>query len=122
MDNKSLRDVTVKIWVAAFIVGLILPTMFSNSLPYTISAALLTTVFIWWNVIAKGIMSLFSPSQARQNPPSEVNNTAYKLAVLMEMMDEDERDEFKYQLKNNLLAGDDSLSIESLIAEKRKRG
>ena len=121
MDNKSLRDVTIKIWVAAFIVGLILPTTFSNSLPYTISAALLTTVFIWWNVILKGIVGLFS-SKSRKNPPSEVNNTAYKLAVLMEMMDENERDEFKYQLKNNLLAGDDSVSIESLIAEKRKRG
>jgi hypothetical protein len=121
MDNKSRRDVTIKVWVAALIVGLMLYTPFNPSLPYTIAVALLTTLLIWWHVILKGILRTFS-SESQQNSPSEVNTTAYKLAVLMEMMDDHERDEFKYQLKNNLLSGDDSVTIESLITEKRKRG
>jgi hypothetical protein len=45
------------------------------------------------------------------------------MALLMEMMDEDEREEFKSQLKRRILSGE-TVTDESLIVdmEKRKRG
>jgi len=51
------------------------------------------------------------------------DNTAYTMALLMEMMDEDEREEFKSQLKRRILSGE-TITDESLIIdiEKRKRG
>ncbi|HRF94850.1 MAG TPA: hypothetical protein PLZ51_06645, partial [Aggregatilineales bacterium] len=51
------------------------------------------------------------------------DNTAYSMALLMEMMDEDEREEFKHNLKQRILSGE-NVTNESLILdmEKRKRG
>jgi 1,4-dihydroxy-2-naphthoate octaprenyltransferase len=122
MDNKARRDATVMVWIGAVLGGMFFNTPFAPALPLTIATAILTTILLWGWVVIKPVWRRLASATSKKPPQTEVNNTAYKLAVLMEMMDEHERDEFKYQLKNNLLAGDDSMSIESLIAEKRKRG
>ena len=122
MDNKIRRNATSVIWVSAFIISLLMQNLYSFGMPPFAPAfgtAILATLFLWWNVI---ISTIFGNRSAQKVQPSasEIDSKAYKLAVLLEMMDEHERAEFKYQLKNDILSSDDSRSIESFISEKRK--
>ncbi|PJF29420.1 MAG: hypothetical protein CUN52_08475 [Phototrophicales bacterium] len=124
MDSKSRRQVTAMIWGAAFIITLLTQNMYSYGMPPSVPAfgtAILASIFLWWDVFIKAIFGN-DPAQKRHPSNTTIDSKAYKLAVLLEMMDEHERQEFKYQLKNDLLSSDDSQSIESFINEKRKRG
>ncbi|MCU0479993.1 MAG: hypothetical protein MUE54_02130 [Anaerolineae bacterium] len=126
MNNQLRWNITIRVWLAAIIVGFTINTPSMPSIWYTITSAILATIFIWGGVVFEAIFKKMGAS-ARPTPQqtqSPINDKAYKLAVLLEMMDEDEREEFKHQLKNDLMSSGDSesLSIESLITEKRKRG
>ncbi len=124
MDNKIRRNATSVIWVSALLVSLILNAHngYSLGMPPFIPAfgtAILATLFLWWNVI---ISAIFGNRSAQKGQPSttDIDSKAYKLAMLLEMMDEHEREDFKYQLKNDLLSSEDSRLVESFISEKRK--
>lgn len=122
MDNKVRRNATSVIWIAAFIITLLAQTSYWYGMPPGAPAfgtAILATIFLWWNVIISAIFGNRSARKA-QSSASEIDSKAYKLAVLLEMMDEHERAEFKYQLKNDILSSDDSRLVESFISEKRK--
>ncbi len=125
MDNQMRLNITIRVWLAAFIVGVFISTPWSPSLPITITTAIVATIFIWGGVIIEPILKRIgaSVSAPKQTSKSAIDDKAYKLAVLLEMMDEDEREDFKHQLKNDLISGGDSesLSLDALITEKRKR-
>jgi len=125
MSNRTRVGLTWMIWIA----GIALTFIFmSNAI-----AGLLDD----WLVIVPLIVALFStvtfwgvgtetddkelPSLPRDNKQGD--STAYTMALLMEMMDEDERYEFKSQLKRRILSGE-TVMDESIIMdmEKRKRG
>lgn len=126
MDNRMRWNITLRVWLAAIIVGLIYGQSGLPIFAYTISTAILATLFIWGGLVLEPILKWVGASitTPKQSAKPDINDKAYKLAVLLEMMDEDEREDFKHQLKNDLMSSDDSesLSLDSLIAEKRKRG
>ncbi|MDX2075537.1 MAG: hypothetical protein SFZ02_03845 [bacterium] len=121
MDSTSRRDATIFIWSISMMIALFL--LFASGregvMLIPLGMALLGTAIIWGSAIIEAMVTpkYYPPSQAKRE-----DTTAYKLAMLMELMDEDERQAFKNRLADDLLSGDDSLSIESLITEKRKRG
>lgn len=125
MDNRMRWNITLRVWLAAFIVGIFISTPWSPSLPITITTAIVATVFIWGGLVLEAILKRVGASITPQKQVSKsgIDDRAYKLAVLLEMMDDDEREEFKHKLKNDLIGGGDSesLSLDSLITEKRKR-
>ncbi|MCU0479994.1 MAG: hypothetical protein MUE54_02135 [Anaerolineae bacterium] len=121
MNNQIRWNITLRIWVAALIIGALMTQPGYEIMSIAVATALLATLFVW----ADGILHrLGIPALVNKAQSSDTSDKAYKLAVLLEMMDEDEREEFKHRLKNDLMGGGDSesLSIESLITEKRKRG
>lgn len=123
MDNKVRRNATSVIWVSAFIIAILMQNLYSFGMPPFAPAfgtAILATIFLWWNVIISAIFGNRSAQKAQPSTTSDIDSKAYKLAVLLEMMDEHERAEFKYQLKNDILSSDDSRLVESFISEKRK--
>lgn len=123
MDNKVRRNATSVIWISAFIISLLFQNLYSFGMPPfapAIGTATLATIFLWWNVIISSIFGNRSAQKPQPSKTSDIDSKAYKLAVLLEMMDEHERAEFKYQLKNEILSSDDSHFVESFISEKRK--
>jgi len=111
-------NITLRIWMATIFLGIIMPNPGSGM----IALALLSTVFIWVNEVLRKLGISISTSSNKPHS-TDTSDKAYKLAVLLEMMDEDEREDFKHQLKNDLISGGDSesLSLDALITEKRKR-
>lgn len=85
-----------------------------------LGVAFLSTAFIWGSAIATALFNHSKPIQQSQST-DKGDSTPYKLAMLLEMMTEEEREDFKNRLKDNLLSGDESLSLEDLAGEKRKR-
>ncbi|MCU0479998.1 MAG: hypothetical protein MUE54_02155 [Anaerolineae bacterium] len=77
---------------------------------------LISTVILWDDDTEKTLPDS-SPSEKKSD------TTAYTMALLMEMMDEDERQTFKERLQERILSGE-VVRDESLIAdmEKHKRG
>lgn len=126
MSNSLRFNITVRIWIAAILVGSSLGTPpISPAMPAAIGTALIATILIWGGLAIDGIRQRIGTSvnSTPQQTQPQIIDKAYKLAVLLEMMDEDEREDFKHRLKNDLIGnGDDSISLESLITEKQKRG
>ncbi|MCL4256110.1 MAG: hypothetical protein KJ043_20300 [Anaerolineae bacterium] len=84
-----------------------------------------------WLVIVPLVITLLStmtlwgldPEKALPDQPTsekKSDSTAYTMALLMEMMDEYEREEFKSQLKQRILSGE-SVTDASIIQEMEKR-
>lgn len=125
MDLKSRRIATSVLWIAAFITTIIMhDSSVSYGIPPIIPAfgtAILTTIFLWWNEIVRRLLGTQINTQYHTSSNHDIVSRAYKLAILLEVMDQDEREEFKYQLKNDLLSSDDSRSVEAFLSEKRKR-
>lgn len=68
-----------------------------------------------------GLFATFSVwDSGKRSAEQKSDNTAYTMALLMEMMDEDEREQFKYDLKRRVLSGE-QLTNESLVEELEKR-
>ena len=120
MNERSKTIATIAIWVASMIISIfvLVNSIFLGSgtiavLAIPMGLAFLTTAVVW-----------NSPSSNKASPSEKKSDsTAYTMALLMEMMDEDERDEFKSQLKQRILSGE-SVTDASIIQEmeKRKRG
>ena len=121
MDAKSRENATMFIGGMSMLVAIFL--LFGSGsadvMLIPLGFALFAISIIWGSAIIEAMVApkYYPPPQANRE-----DTTAYKLAMLMELMDEDERQVFKNRLADDLLSGDDSLSIESLMAEKRKRG
>lgn len=122
MNDKWRVGLTLMFWV----VGIGVTLIFLGN----VTAGLLDD----WLIVVPLILTLLStvtlwgvdPEKALPNSsPSEKKSdtTAYTMALLMEMMDEDERQTFKERLQERILSGE-VVRDESLIAdmEKRKRG
>jgi hypothetical protein len=121
MDAKWRFGATIVIWVFSFVLTVLaLVGAAGESLDDWVIAipmviALVSTITIW------------ESKNSKVTPPSDLvkqtDNTAYSMALLMEMMDDDEREEFKHNLKQRILSGE-NVTNESLILdmEKRKRG
>jgi hypothetical protein len=124
MSFDARRDVTTFIWSICIGIGVFLLFLSGevDILFLGFISALIATAIIWGSGVAEAI---FSQGKQPYIPPPQQkseDSTAYKLAMLMELMDEHEREVFKNRLADSLIHGDDSVTIESLIAEKRKRG
>lgn len=125
MDAKWRFGATMFIWIFCFVLAILALIGAANGaiegwvffVPLAI--AMLATVPIWEG----GKDNLPAKSGARFGPTNKTDNTAYTMALLIEMMDEDEREQFKYDLKRRILSGE-MVTNESLIEdmEKRKRG
>ena len=126
MNDKWRIGLTLIFWI----VGIGITLLFLSN----VAAGILSD----WLVIVPLIITLFAtvtlwgvdPSgENKKELPTPLQNnrqgdsTAYTMALLMEMMDEDERQAFKARLQERILSGD-MVTDESLIAdmEKRKRG
>lgn len=122
MNDKWRIGLTLMFWV----VGIGITLLF---LSY-VSAGILSD----WLVIVPLVITLMATvtfwgvdSEKTRPEKSDVekrsDSTAYSMALLMEMMDEDERQSFKERLQERILSGD-AVTDESLIAdmERRKRG
>ncbi len=97
---------------------------------------ILMIIFMWTPIIVAmlwTILRTFIPPRPKQATHTQQESilpqnapTPYKMALLLEMMDEDEREAFKQQLKRDILASDtgygdfERLALEE--TEKRKRG
>jgi hypothetical protein len=97
---------------------------------------ILMIIFMWIPIIVAMLWTVFRtfiPPRPKQSTHTQQETllpqnapTPYKMALLLEMMDDDEREAFKQQLKREILAeetshGDfDRLALEE--TEKRKRG
>jgi len=121
MDAKWRFGATLVIWV---FMGTISILALLASLEYDISG---------WTFFTPIVVAMFSmlPLWASDSGSSSTktggyvkaekpDNTAYSMALLMEMMDDDEREEFKYDLKNRILSGE-AVTDESLAEELQKR-
>jgi ABC-type transport system involved in cytochrome bd biosynthesis fused ATPase/permease subunit len=121
MNDKSRENTTIVIWgiTAALSFFALMSEGWVIAIP--LGVALICTLVIW---ITGAIEKTAGVGQNNQNYTSEQRgDSAYTMALLMEMMDEDERDEFKSQLKRRILSGE-TVTDESIIMdmEKRKRG
>jgi hypothetical protein len=123
VNDKSKQNSTIVIWLAAMVISIfaLMNSVFLGSwviaaLAIPMGLAFLTTAVVWGG-------DRSHRSKLSEASESKKDNTAYSMALLMEMMDEDEREEFKYNLKNRILSGE-NVTNESLILdmEKRKRG
>jgi pyruvoyl-dependent arginine decarboxylase (PvlArgDC) len=123
MNDTGRQNATIAIWIATTVISLG-SLLFSNeswvvSIP--LGVALVATLAIWVQDSDK--KSGNHKENTTYEPEKRSDNTAYSMALLMEMMDEDEREEFKHNLKQRILSGE-NVTNESLIMdmEKRKRG
>lgn len=120
MNDRNKAIATMGIWFTAMIISIfvLVNSIFLGdgtiaALAIPMGLAFLTTAVVW-----------NSPSSNKASPSDKKSdNTAYTMALLMEMMDDDEREEFKSQLKHRILSGE-SVTDASIIQEmeKRKRG
>ena len=121
MDVKWRFGTTALIWVLATIMTVV-AFVSANSgnledwiMVVPLVVAMFATVTIWES--SKGDSS---KSDEKSSSGKKGDSTAYTMALLMEMMDEDEREEFKYDLKNRILSGE-AVTDESLAEELQKR-
>ena len=124
MDAKWRFGATAVIWFISAIISIIVlvNSMFLEDwvLAIPLGIAMIATIAIW----ESGNSAKYeAKSSSRSESVKQTDNTAYSMALLMEMMDEDEREEFKRNLKQRILSGE-NVTNESLILdmEKRKRG
>ncbi len=125
MDAKWRFGATLVIWV---FMGTISILALLASLEYDVSGwafftpivlAMLSMLPLWAS--DSSFSSSSSPTKTGGYVKEEkYDNTAYSMALLMEMMDDDERDEFKHNLKNRILSGE-TVTDESLAEELQKR-
>lgn len=123
MDNKWRVGLTLMFWIAGIGITLVFLSNVTAGLlddwlvivPLVVT--LFSTVTLWGVDPEKGLPSASTPSEKKSD------NTAYTMALLMEMMDDDERNAFKSRLQERILSGE-SVTDGSLIQEmeKRKRG
>ncbi|MDX2075534.1 MAG: hypothetical protein SFZ02_03830 [bacterium] len=122
MNDKSRETTTIVIWGITAVLSFFALMSEGWVISIPLGVALICTLVIW---ITGAIEKTAGVGQNNQNYTSEKrgDNSAYTMALLMEMMDEDEREEFKSQLKRRILSGE-SVTDESIIMdmEKRKRG
>lgn len=126
MDAKWRFGATIVVWGFSFVLTLIAfiaaaDSSFEDWLAVVpLAVALISTIVIWESASDDKKSSDKSVGSSTVQKP---DNTAYNMALLMEMMDDDEREEFKYRLKERILSGE-NITNESLILdmEKRKRG
>lgn len=126
MDAKWRFGATIIVWGFSFVLTLIAfiaaaDSSFEDWLAVVpMAVALISTIVIWESGKDDEKSSNKSSGSSTVQKP---DNTAYNMALLMEMMDDDEREEFKYRLKERILSGE-NITNESLILdmEKRKRG
>ncbi len=124
MSDKQRIELTWMFWGVGIAITLI----------FLVSVAI--DILSDWMVIVPLVVALFATvtlwgvdAENKKGSPTPPHNdkqgdsTAYTMALLMEMMDDDEREEFKSQLKQRILSGE-AVTDESLIMdmEKRKRG
>lgn len=126
MNDKWRFGSTVMIWAFTTLMVIImvgnasLGWLESWVISVPLGVAFLATALIWGSAVGVALFSQGKPTQHSQ-PTQKGDSTPYKLAMLLEMMTEEEREDFKNRLKDNLLSGDESLSLEDLAGEKRKR-
>ncbi len=126
MDVKWRFGATLVIWILATIMSIVALTNASAGMledwvvAVPLGVALIATLAVWES--SKSESSSKSSEQASSSA-KKGDSTAYNMALLMEMMDDDEREEFKSQLKRRILSGE-TVTDESIVAdiEKRKRG
>ncbi|MCU0479997.1 MAG: hypothetical protein MUE54_02150 [Anaerolineae bacterium] len=107
MSYNSKQNTTIFIWIATTIISIfsLMSEGWVVSIP--LGVALFATVAIWTSgneSEAKNQKNQTSSSSSSTEKRGD--STAYTMALLMEMMDEDEREEFKSQLKRRILSGD----------------
>ena len=123
MDIKWRFGTTAFIWVLATIMTVVAFNSASAGnledwiMVVPLVVAMFATVAIWES--AKGSDSSKSETKSVSSG-KKADSTAYTMALLMEMMDDDEREEFKYDLKNRILSGE-AVTDESLAQELQKR-
>lgn len=125
MEAKWRFGATVVIWGLATLMAIValgnagLGWIEDWVVAVPLGVALIATVAIWESGRGDSRSSSQNQPQTDQKPDS----TAYTMALLLEMMDEYEREEFKAQLKHRILSGE-SLTDTSIVQdmEKRKRG
>ncbi|MDX2075535.1 MAG: hypothetical protein SFZ02_03835 [bacterium] len=124
MDTKWRFGATAIIWAFATLMSIIIIGNMSLgwieewTLAIPLGGALVATLTIW-----ESAKNSSQKTESTSTSSQQTDNTAYSMALLMEMMDDDEREEFKQNLKNRILSGE-NVTNESLILdmEKRKRG
>ncbi len=126
MDAKWRFGATVVIWALATLMSIVIIGNMSLGwiedwvISIPLGVALFTTLAVWNSpALGSSNKSVSTPTTSEKKS----DNAAYTMALLMEMMDEDEREEFKSQLKQRILSGE-SMTDASIIQEmeKRKRG
>jgi hypothetical protein len=117
--RSSATVATIAIWTATTIISVFALMSDGWVVSIPLGVALIATLAIWIG----GSEKTSSKQASNTAKGGDNNNSAYTMALLMEMMDEDERYEFKSQLKRRILSGED-ITDESIIMdmEKRKRG
>lgn len=120
MSYHSKQNTTIFIWIATTIISIfsLMSEGWVVSIP--LGVALFATVAVWSSGNESDAKEVKTQSSATEK---RGDNTAYTMALLMEMMDDEEREAFKSQLKRRILSGE-TVTDESLIMdmEKRKRG
>ncbi len=119
--DYSKKDVLSIIWAIAVVDSLfVLMTAAGFVIPLPFILAVLATIIIQ---VRDRMPSNIHQTSESANSPEHRDNTVYTMALLMEMMDEDERQSFKSRLQERILSGE-TVTDESLIMdmEKRKRG
>jgi len=125
VNDKSKQNSTIVIWLAAMVISIfvLMNSVFLGSwviaaLAMPMGLAFLATAIVWNSHSPNTINTLSTKNTNKNN-----DNTVYTMALLMEMMDEDERQAFKERLQERILSGE-AVTDESLIVdmEKRKRG
>ena len=123
MDAKWRFGATIVVWGFSFVLTLIAfiaaaDSSFEDWLAVVpLAVALISTIVIWESASDDKKSSGKSTTVSSGQKP---DNTAYNMALLMEMMDDDEREEFKYRLKERILSGDSAVDA-SIIQEIEKR-
>jgi hypothetical protein len=108
--------ITLMVWLAS-ISACIGVMMLNDQLRVAVALIFALSTIMWTGLSWKHPARVGAPKQA---------DIPYKMALLLEMMDEDEREAFKQQLKRDILASEtgyedfDRLALEE--TEKRKRG
>ncbi|PJF29421.1 MAG: hypothetical protein CUN52_08480 [Phototrophicales bacterium] len=127
MDAKWRFGATVVIWGLATLMAIValgnagLGWIEDWVVAVPLGVALVATLAVWES--GRGDSRSSSSSKNQSHTDQKSDSTAYTMALLMEMMDDDEREEFKSQLKQRILSGE-SLTDASMVQEmeKRKRG
>lgn len=122
MEAKWRFGATLVIWAFATLLAIIalgnagLGWIEDWVVAVPLGVALIATLAVWESGNP-------SKSSGQVSSGKKSDNTAYNMAFLMEMMDEDEREEFKSQLKRRILSGE-TVTDESIATDiqKRKRG